>query len=172
MIRSIIFAAASALALAACNQTPAAPAQNAPTQQQFQMPAQQASLSDSERQQLHELVKGYLDSAQEGLAQGMKPAPGFNDEVTGLQPGHDHRWQVNLKGGTAYRILGGCDNECSNMDMELIDSRGGVVANDMAPDDHPMVNFTPASDGVFTVRLLMQTCTVAPCYAGARVLVN
>ncbi len=177
MIRTLLLAASAALTLAACNQAPApqaseAPVQNAPSQQAFQMPASQASLSADDRAQLEQLVRGYLDNAQNVLAQGMRPAPGLADQITSLQPGRDHRWQVQLTGGTAYRIIGGCDNECSNLDIELIDARGGVVASDMAPDDAPVVNFTPSANGAYSVRLLMQTCTVAPCYAGARVLVN
>ena len=70
-----------------------------------------------------------------------------------------------------YRIVGACDDDCSNLDLELIDvSTGGVVASDMLQDDFPVVDFTPQANGRYIVRLLMQTCTVAPCFAGARVL--
>jgi hypothetical protein len=40
----------------------------------------------------------------------------------------------------------------------------------MVQDDFPVVDFTPQANGRYIVRLLMQTCTVAPCFAGARVL--
>ena len=39
----------------------------------------------------------------------------------------------------------------------------------MLPDDYPVVTYTPAANGNYIVRILMQACTVAPCYAGARV---
>jgi hypothetical protein len=88
-----------------------------------------------------------------------------------MQPSTDGRWVVDLVAGTPYRIIGACDNECSNMDIELIDmSTGGVVASDMLPDDYPVVDFLPQANGQYVVRMLMQTCTIAPCYAGARVL--
>ena len=178
MIRSILFAAA-AFALTACNQGSGPPlpaseqgAINAPSQQNAASPDGQALLTPEQRAQLEGLVRTYLDNAATQNGNGMVPAPGFNDEIADLQPGTDHRWQVNLVGGTNYRILGGCDNECSNLDIELIDSRGGVVASDMAPDDFPVVNFTPQTNGSYIVRILMQACSVAPCYAGARVMTN
>lgn len=176
MIRQVLFAAAAALALSACNQGtgPDLPktqeGAQAPTELNGQM-ARQDDLTAEERAQLQQLVASYLNNAQQSLGAGMNPAQGFSDEVAGLQPGTDHRWQVNLNGGTAYRIIGACDNECSNMDIELIDTRtGGVVASDTLPDDIPLVNFTPPTNGRYIVRMMMQTCTIAPCYAGARIL--
>lgn len=179
MLRGLMFAGVcvAGLALAACNQQGSGP-QLPPTQAGAQAPstqnaqnAQQASLTDEQRQQLQQLVGSYLNDVQNVHGGGMTPAAGFVDEVAGMQPGTDHRWQVSLTGGTAYRIIGACDNECSNLDLEIIDVRtGGVVASDMLPDDYPVVSFTPNADGAYIVRLLMQTCTVAPCYAGARVL--
>jgi len=176
-----LMAAAALFALAACNQTaPTAeqtpapeadgPVLNAPSEQEAAAAEGQAMLSSEERAQLEGLVRSYLDNAQQRFGQGLNPAPGIGDEVTSLQPGRDHRWQVNLAAGTNYRVIGGCDNECSNLDIEIIDARGAVAASDLAPDDFPVVNFTPAANGTFTIRVMMQACSVAPCYAGARVL--
>jgi hypothetical protein len=175
-MRQAFLAAAAALALVACNQ--GSGPQLPPVQQGAQAPtqmsggtAQQANLTAEQRTQLEQLVAGYLDNVQTGYGEGLAPAAGFADHVTGMQPGTDDRWVVDLVGGTPYRILGACDNECSNVDIELIDmSTGGVVASDVLPDDYPVVDFQPATNGQYMVRMLMQTCTVAPCYAGARVL--
>jgi hypothetical protein len=88
-----------------------------------------------------------------------------------MQPGTDHRQNVTLTGGTAYRFVGACDGDCTNFDIELIDMRtGGVVASDMLPDDFPIVNYTPPANGQYIVRSLMQACSVAPCFAGTRAL--
>jgi hypothetical protein len=40
----------------------------------------------------------------------------------------------------------------------------------MLPDDYPVVNFTPQANGQYMVRLLMQSCATAPCFAGTRAL--
>ncbi len=173
----LVTVAAAGLALAGCGQQGTGP-QLPQTQEGAQAPtaqtgstAQQANLSAEERAQLEQLVASYLNDVQSAHGGDMGPAAGFTDEVAGLQPGTDHRWQVSLSGGAAYRIIGACDNECSNLDIELIDvSTGGVVASDLLPDDFPVVNYTPTANGNYIVRIMMQTCTIAPCYAGGRVL--
>ena len=177
MFRSVLFAAA-ALSLAACGQQGSGPplpqgeagAINAPSEINAPAAQGQASLSAEERAQLEQLVRNYLDEAVRRNGGGTNPAPGFSDEITDLQPGADHRWQVDLVGGANYRILGGCDNECANLDIELVDARGAVVASDLGPNDFPVVNFSPAANGRYIVRIMMQACSVAPCYAGARVM--
>ena len=131
---------------------------------------QQANITPELDQGLRHLISTYLDNYQRNLAQGMGSAVGFTDEIISLEPGHDYRWQVNLRGGGVYRIIGACDNECSNVDIELIDSNGVVVASDTAPDDEPVVTFTPASNSHYIIRVILQTCTVGPCYVGVRML--
>jgi hypothetical protein len=182
-MRHPLMAAAAALALAACGQLGVGggsgtdlPQVQAGAQAPMQLPpvtapAQQADLTAEQRTQLEQLVAGYLNNIQQQFGQGLAPAPGFADRVAGMQPQTDDRWVVDLVGGTPYRILGACDNECSNMDIELIDmNTGGVIASDVLPDDFPVVDYTPTANGRYMVRMIMQTCTVAPCYAGARVL--
>ena len=115
-------------------------------------------------------MRSYLDAGVNNNAQGFAVAPGTSDQVARLQPDADHRWNVDLAAGTSYRILGVCDNECSNVDMELLDGSGAVVQSDVLPDDIPIVNITPAAAGRYTVRLILKTCTLAPCYVGGRVL--
>ncbi|MGQ0532000.1 MAG: hypothetical protein ACT4OF_04810 [Caulobacteraceae bacterium] len=177
-MRFVLVAAAAALALAACGQggtgTQLPPVQSgaqAPMQLPAQQAAQQANLTAEQRTQLEQLVAGYLNNVQQNFGSGLSPAPGFSDHVAGMQPGTDDRWVVDLIAATPYRVIGSCDNECSNMDIELIDmNTGGVVASDVLPDDFPVVDFQPPANGRYMVRMIMQTCTVAPCYAGARVL--
>lgn len=181
-MRGMVMAAVAVMALAACGQMPSgggAPmpkqqtpqnALNAPTQLNGGSASQQANITPEQDQQLRGLIGSLLNNYQQNLAQGMTVPTGFSDEITSLQPGHDYRWQVNLQGGTQYRVLGACDNECSNVDIELIDNSGAVVASDKAPDDKPVVNFTPASSGQYIVRVILQTCTVGPCYVGARMV--
>lgn len=154
MIRKLAIGFAALALLGACNQNS----------------APQASISGSEHEQLQTLMRSYLDAGAQANAQGFSPAPGISDVIERLQPDADHRWNVNLAGGTAYRIIGVCDNECSNVDMELLDGSGAVVQSDVLPDDIPIVNITPSANGRYTVRLILKTCTLAPCYVGGRVL--
>jgi hypothetical protein len=175
----LMMLAAAGLMLAACGQQGSGPplprvqqgAQAPSTQTAPSGAVRQAQISDQERQQFLQRVTQYLDMATAQLGGGAAAAPGFTDETAAMQPGSDHRWQVDLVGGTPYRLVGACDDDCANLDMELIDaSTGGVVASDMLQDDFPVVDFTPQANGHYIVRLLMQSCGVAPCFAGARVL--
>lgn len=177
-------AACAVLILAACGQggtgEPLPPLQEGAQAPSTQTPsdAPQAEISPELREQFLARVRGYLDMAARQLGGGMEPAPGLADELAAMQPGTDHRWRVDLAGGRAYRIVGACDDDCENIDIELIDgATGGVVASDMLAEhtpprraDFPLVEFTPPADGRYIVRLLMQRCARAPCFAGARIL--
>jgi hypothetical protein len=116
--------------------------------------------------ELRRLVGRGLDR----LASGRSAAPGFVDGIASLQPGQAATWRVHLEGKTAYMIVGACDNECTNIDIELVDASGRVVAGDTLPDNFPIVSYTPLDAGAYEIRLVLQGCQLSPCYAGARVL--
>jgi hypothetical protein len=134
--------------------------------------AQEAQpLTEADRREFVALVRDYLDDVQEHFAPGLSAAPGYGDEIVPMAPRADHRWRIDLVAGVPYRIIGACDNECSDLDIELIDAHSGeVVASDTLPDDYPIVDHIPPASGPYDVRLIMQTCSIAPCFGGARVL--
>jgi hypothetical protein len=174
---ALLAAAGAALILTACGQAGSGPglppvkegAQAPSTQTAPTGTVQRANITDDVRQSLITNIDGLLDQMQDQL--GGTPMAGWTDQIVPMEPGSDHRQNVSLTAGTAYRIVGACDGDCTNFDIEVIDvSTGGVVASDMLPDDWPIVNYTPPANGQFIVRSLMQTCNVAPCFAGTRVL--
>jgi hypothetical protein len=121
------------------------------------------------RQQLISQIGQYLGATQQQFAAGSSQVGA--DTIVPMQPGRDHRFLVDLNGGAAYAFIGACDGDCTNVDIELIDmNTGGVVANDMLPDDFPIASYRPTANGQYMVRLLMQACTTSPCYAGVRVV--
>lgn len=133
-------------------------------------PFPEAPLTDDNRAQLGAVVAGFLIGSQEQWGDGMIPAAGLDDIIVPLTPGTDYRAAITLQGGRPYRFVGACDYECSNVDLELWDASGQVVARDLMQNDTPVMDYTPASGGAYTLRILMQTCTITPCYAGARAL--
>jgi hypothetical protein len=179
-MRALLMAAAAALSLAACGQmggnsgpalpTPQAGVQAPSVQQRPTGEVRQINITDENRRMVLGNINDLLNQSAEHFAPGFIAVQGVADQTPAVQPGADYRMQVNLAANTEYRILGVCDADCSNADIELIDSRGGVVASDMLPDDYPVVNYTPSAAGTYYVRYLMQSCTQAPCYAGVRVL--
>lgn len=120
--------------------------------------------------QFAQLISRYLDSYHQQMAAGVPQAPGVGDEIAALRPGGEHRWSVRLDGGRQYGVVGACDNECDDVDLLLEDPSGQVVASDLLTDDYPLVQVTPPSSGVYTVRIRLVTCTIEPCYVGARLL--
>ncbi|GAW42554.1 hypothetical protein SH203_02973 [Brevundimonas sp. SH203] len=168
-------------ALGACDQyeirkkggpdpAPAAAAVPAPSEQDKAIIAAtpQVSLSEKDRREIEGVARNYLNEAAKELAKGFSPVPGGQDIVVALQPTQVHAWTVGLKRGETYRFIAECDSECSDMDMELLDPAGKIVERDTLPDSAPVINIRPAANGTYTARLIMKTCTVAPCYAAAR----
>lgn len=177
-MRQLWVAGVVALMLAACGQGadgPALPPVKAgATPPSTQSPAsgtEQTQVTDEVRQQLIQMIGTKLGQLQSANAPNYSPVG--NDTIVPMQPGHDHRFVIDLNGGAEYGFIGACDGDCTNVDLELISMEtGGVVANDMLPDDYPIFGFTPPTNGQYMVRLLMQACSQAPCYAGARVVSN
>jgi hypothetical protein len=42
------------------------------------------------------------------------------------------------------------------------------VASDLLPDDYPVAEFTPTENGQYIARVIMRTCTTAPCFTALR----
>lgn len=75
-----------------------------------------------------------------------------------------------LEAGVTYRVVGACDADCSNMDLEVFDPAGASVGVDRQPNDHPYVEFTPTVTGQYRVHPWVVVCRTRPCYGGVRVL--
>jgi hypothetical protein len=173
-MRQLLVAATAAFALAACgagSDGPALPRVQAgatpPSTQSPASPTEQTRVTDEVRQQLIAQIGQFLSATQNQYAAGSHTIG--NDTIVPMQPGRDHRYIVDLNAGAMYGFIGACDGDCTNIDIELISmTTGGVVANDMLPDDFPIVSYRPEANGQYMVRLLMQACTQAPCYAGVR----
>ena len=176
MLRHVLLAAAAAAILAACSESSArlpAPqegVQRPSVQTPPATPPEQVRIDAANRRDVLANISDQLDQIGANFASGWAAPQGFEDRTTALQPATDHVWRINLNANTDYRLIGACDADCSNVDIELIDSRGGVVAHDMLDDDFPVVEYRPAENGTYYARLLMQSCTRAPCYAGLRLL--
>jgi hypothetical protein len=71
---------------------------------------------------------------------------------------------VELESNTSYRFLGACDDDCGDLDMELRNSNGEVVAQDLQNDDIPLLGVRVGDGGgAYRVRLVMHNCKNNPC---------
>ena len=169
MFKWAVFAAL-ALALGACNpagqRAPAHPSQSQATPEAS---ARQVQISAANRAQVENNLRDLLTQTATQYAAGAVAIPGVADALVAIQPGADHQYRVALTGGTPYVFVGACDVDCNNVDLELLDgASGAVVGSDLMADDYPVVQYTPVASAEYFVRIILRTCTQAPCYVGAR----
>lgn len=120
-------------------------------------------------------VLGYLDRQHKPLMdRGYVRDEGTADWVGLLKVGTPKVWEVQLVRGVDYQVVGVCDEECKDVDMEIYDPSGAKMGGDVLADDAPQVHFTPTSSGAHTVRVWLRTCNAADgsqsCVVAARVL--
>jgi hypothetical protein len=82
-----------------------------------------------------------------------------------MASGASDSWSFTLPGGTSYKIIGVCDNDCADLDIR-VSIGDDVVAEDILDDDVPIVNFTAKNETRYSVRVTMATCKANPCFWG------
>ncbi|WP_159713369.1 hypothetical protein [Sphingomonas sp. AX6] len=97
-------------------------------------------------------------------AQGFKPT-GWRERGS-IADDAEARHSIQLTAGTQYAMLGVCDDDCEDLDLEILDPTGRSVAEDEAADDSPIVNFETESAGRYQVVARMADCDAAPCAYG------
>jgi hypothetical protein len=73
---------------------------------------------------------------------------------------------VNLQAGGHYFIVAACDDDCSDLDLQLLDAEGVAVAEDVGDDPLPAIAITAARQGPHAVRVVMVGCSTEPCVYG------
>jgi len=130
-----------------------------------------AALSAEQRQAGAAQATAALDQHVRDLASGYTRASGCEDRVAPLADSGQDRWSVTLQEGVAYRIIAGCDANCSDVDLYLENAEGVVVDSDTLVDDYPVVNVTPTAQGRYTVRTTVFSCgDASACYTATRIL--
>jgi hypothetical protein len=75
-------------------------------------------------------------------------------------------WTFSVDKGTDYIIIGACDNDCQDVDIQLKDTDDHVVERDDKADDTPVISFKPKQSGRYTIEITMTQCKDDPCYFG------
>lgn len=81
-----------------------------------------------------------------------------------LSQGDSDDYNVTLQGGRSYKLIGVCDNDCSDLDITLYDSDGDVVDRDLLDDDKPVVSVSGKSGGRYRMNVSMAGCSTGSCY--------
>lgn len=117
-------------------------------------------------------AQGYVQEALAGF-EALVSQDGFSrmmDIQEGmLREGNDSRFAVELQAGWEYRIVGFCDEDCSDLDLLLLDPYGDVIEEDVLVDAEPLLAFNADMDGRYEVQVSMVSCSLEPCGYGVGV---
>ncbi|HEX6912383.1 MAG TPA: hypothetical protein VF142_18405 [Longimicrobium sp.] len=83
-----------------------------------------------------------------------------------LDDGESELVELDLAVGREYQIMGACDEDCTDLDLTLLDGSGNVIDSDLLDDDYPVVSAVVSRSGTFRVRVSMANCTSEPCRYG------
>lgn len=100
------------------------------------------------------------------LLGGAAPLPPSSTplELSGmLNDGYYRVHNVTLREDVEYTFVGSCDNDCSDLDLQLFDENGNLIDEDLLRDDYPVVSVTPRWTGRFRIKVIMAECSVNPC---------
>ena len=93
-----------------------------------------------------------------------------HDPYTGsLREGESEYLTLTLHSGTTYRVLGVCDNDCSDIDFRLYDADDNEVDSDTETDDVPIVKVAPRETMRYRLKVIMVACKTSPCFYGVGV---
>ncbi|WP_420128352.1 hypothetical protein [Longimicrobium sp.] len=70
---------------------------------------------------------------------------------------------VTLTGGTRYTLVAVCDQDCTDLDLRVLDG-GYLLGEDRSTDETAVVELAPARDVRLTVETIMAQCAQSPCH--------
>ncbi len=82
----------------------------------------------------------------------------------GLAQGGSQVFNVTLRAGQDYRMLGVCDGRCSDVDMRVLGPNAGVIAEDADRGNVPVVSIRPEQTGRHEIEVEMAQCGAARCW--------
>jgi hypothetical protein len=74
--------------------------------------------------------------------------------------------QAPAEQGRAYALVAVCDDDCSRLQLTLINDNGSEVATDRRSENLPTLRFTPDRSMTYRVRVVMEGCRWNPCWYG------
>lgn len=83
-----------------------------------------------------------------------------------LEENASEDFEIVMEGGYAYAVVGVCDQDCDDLDLLLLDSRGDLVAEDTEEDDVPVVLTEVQISDTYRISAEMYTCSGATCIFG------
>jgi hypothetical protein len=97
------------------------------------------------------------DNANRGFAHAVGPLSGM------LASSRAAQLPLTLRAGQEIRIVGVCDEACSDIDIRVLNPRGQIIAQDVRDDDHPVVDLRAEMFGQHTIEVGMINCRAPRC---------
>lgn len=97
------------------------------------------------------------NNAERGFAHAVGPLAGA------LASGRTAQLPLTLRAGQEIRIVGVCDQACSDLDIRVLNPRGEVIAEDVGGDAHPVVDLRADMFGQHTIEVGMVDCDAPRC---------
>ncbi len=113
-------------------------------------------------QDLRDYLTQQLDSqepnnAERGFAHAVGPLAGT------LSSSHAAQLPLTLRAGQEIRVVGVCDQDCSDLDIRILNPRGQIIAQDVRRNDHPVVDLRAEMFGQHTIEVGMIDCDAPRC---------
>jgi serine protease Do len=77
--------------------------------------------------------------------------------------------EFSLVAGARYFVIARCNDECSNVDLGMMDAGGRVLGTDEGDDAIPSVSFVAEASGTYRAVVSMPACPSEPCAYGVAV---
>lgn len=121
---------------------------------------------DAELARLVQQITDQLDNAAKFVAENGGLRKTHDYSIDFLEKGKKATITLDLRGGVGYILVGVCDEDCTDIDIKVLDPSGRVVASDFTVGDVPRVVVEPTRNGKYTVEIMMEACSTEPCLYG------
>lgn len=92
-----------------------------------------------------------------------------DNKFDSMDSGDSKTYNITLRSGRSYKVVGVCDNDCSDLDLAIY-YNGNLIKKDQQTDSVPIVEVTPIWTGQFELKVTMYACSNDPCFYGVSVL--
>lgn len=87
-----------------------------------------------------------------------------------LKAGTASFMELNLTAGAGYVIAAGCDEDCTDLDLQIFaPGESKALAEDVGEDDVPVIRFQAPKSGQYMLAVNMAACSESLCYYGYQV---
>ena len=108
-----------------------------------------------------ETEKRQIVTISEALSMEYQPFGAL--ETGSVGSGGTASFTMELRGNLSYRIVGVCDDNCTDVDLILYDASERIVSEDVLIDDLPILDYTPTDDDTFRVEVVIVSCQPESC---------